>query len=74
MFKEFILKKLMASKLKDVPEAERAKIMKLMETNPELLMKIATEAQEKMKTGMSQMDAMMLVAKNHEAELKEALK
>ena len=74
MFKNFLLKKMLQSKLKDVPQVEQDKIFALMEKNPDLLMKIATEAQEKMKSGMSQMDAMMAVAKAHEAELKEVLK
>jgi hypothetical protein len=74
MFKNFLLKKMLQSKLKDVPQAEQDKIFALMEKNPDLLMKIAGEAQEKIKSGMSQMDAMMAVARAHEAELKEVLK
>jgi len=74
MFGNFVMKKLIQSKMKNVPQAEQDKIMALIDKNPELLMKIAKEAEEKMKSGMSQMDAMALVAKAHEAELKEALK
>ena len=68
------MKKLMQSKMKDVPQAEQDKIFAIMEKNPELLMKIATEAQEKIKSGMSQTDAMMMVAKKYENELKEVIK
>jgi hypothetical protein len=70
----FMMKKLLQSKMKDVPAAEQEKILALMEKNPALLQTIATKVQEKVKQGKSQTDAMMEVAKEHEAELKEALK
>ncbi|MES2408714.1 MAG: hypothetical protein V4509_00255 [Patescibacteria group bacterium] len=59
--------------LKDVPEDQKEKIMKLITEKPELFQKIALEAQEKMKQGKSQMDAMMEVAKAHQDELKGIL-
>lgn len=70
----FLMKKLLKSKMKDVPEAEQEKIFALLEKNPALFQKIATEAQEKIKSGMNQQDAMMLVMRAHEGELKEIMK
>jgi len=74
MFGNFLMKKLLASKMKDVPQADQDKIFALLEKNPELFKKIAEEAQEKTKSGMNQMDAVMAVLKNHESELKEIMK
>ncbi len=74
MIKNFLMRKLLESKMKDVPAEQREKIMKLIEEKPELFQTIAIKAQEKMKQGKSQMDAMMEVVKEHEAELKDAMK
>lgn len=68
------MKKIIASKLKDVPEEQRDMIMKLVENNPELFQKIALEAQEKIKGGMEQMAAMQQVLMKYQNELKEAMK
>ena len=70
MFKNFILKKLLDSKLKGVPEEQKEKIMELLEKKPELFQMIALKTQEKMKQGKSQMDAVMEVVKEHQEELK----
>ena len=74
MFKNFIMRKLLESKLKDVPADQREKILTLLEKKPELFQQIAVEAQAKMQQGKSQMDAMMEVIRAHEAELNEILK
>lgn len=73
MFKDFIMKKMLDRQLKNVPEEQKEKIMKLINEKPELFQKIAMEAQAKMKQGKSQMDAMMEVAKEHQDELKGIL-
>lgn len=73
MFKDFIMKKMLDRQLKNVPEEQKEKIMKLINEKPELFQKIAMEAQAKMKQGKSQMDAMMEVAKEHQEELKGIL-
>lgn len=73
MFKNFILRKLLEKQLKDVPEEQKEKIMKLIEEKPELFQMIAMKAQEKMKQGKSQMDAVMEVVKENESELKGIL-
>jgi len=71
--KDFLLRKIIKSKLKDVPEAEQERIIALVEKNPELFQKIAMEAQEKMKGGKDQMAAMMEVMQKYQGELKELM-
>lgn len=69
MFKNFLLKKML--RLKGVPEAQIDMFVNMMEKDPELFQKIALEIQEKVKGGMSEMDAGMVVIKKYEAELKK---
>ena len=71
MFKSFVLKQLLKSKLKNIPEAEQDKIIAVVEKNPDLFMKIATEIQEKTKSGVDQMSAAMEVMRTHEEEIKK---
>jgi hypothetical protein len=73
MFKDFIMRKMLDRQMKNVPEDQKEKIMRLITEKPELFQKIAMEAQVKMKQGKSQMDAMMEVAKEHQEELKGIL-
>ena len=73
MFKDFLVKKLLKSKLKDIPEAEQDRFIALIQKNPELFQRIALEVQEKMKNGADQMSATMEVMKSHEGELKSIL-
>ncbi len=72
MFNNFLMKKLLESKLKDVPKEQRDKIMEIMEKNPDLLKTIAEEAMQKTKQGKSQMDAITEVIKSREEEVKKA--
>jgi len=70
MIKEFLMKKMMKAKMKDVPEEEQEKMMKLVMENPELFQKIALEIQTKMKEGKEQMAATMEVMSKYQNELK----
>ncbi len=71
--KNFLMKKMLASKMKGVPQEEQNKIFNMIEKNPELFQKIALEVQEEIKKGKDQMAATMEVAKRHEADLKGLL-
>jgi hypothetical protein len=73
MFKTWIMKKMMKSQMSKLPADQRALFEKLIENNPELLMKIAEELQKEMKSGKNQMAAMMVVMKKYEKELRAAL-
>lgn len=69
--KNFFLKKMLASKMKGVPQEEQDKIFNMIEKNPDLFQKIGTEVQEKMqKEGKDQMTAAMEVMQKHKDELK----
>jgi hypothetical protein len=69
MFQNFLLKKMLRTQ--GVPEAQIEMLVTMIEKNPELFKVIATEIQEKVKGGMSQMDAGMEVMKKYEPELKK---
>ena len=71
--KEFFLKKMVQSQLKNMPKEQQEQVMTLIEKNPDLFMKIAKETQEKIKGGKDQMLAMMEVSKKYQSELKKAL-
>jgi hypothetical protein len=68
--KTFLMKKLLASKLKGVPQAEQDKLFAMIDKNPDLFQKIGLEVQEEMKKGKDQMAATMEVAKKYELDLK----
>ena len=73
MFKDFLMRKMLKSQLKGVPEADQEKLIGAIQKNPEFFKTIATEVQQKIKEGKSQMDAVMEVMKKHETELKNAM-
>ncbi len=70
MFQNFLLKQMLKKQMKDVPAEQQEQIFAMIEKNPDFFMKIAGETQEKVKGGMSQQDAMMMVMKSHQDELK----
>jgi len=74
MFKNFLLKQAMKAKMKDVPEAERERMLALMERNPDLFKKIGEEVQKRMKNGQSEMAATMVVMRENQGELQRLLK
>jgi hypothetical protein len=73
VFKQLLLKKLMESKLKDMPAEQRDMIIAAVEKNPELFMQIAQETDAKVKSGMNQMTAAQQVFAAHQKELKRVL-
>lgn len=54
-----------------VPEAQIDMFIRMMEKNPELFKKIASEVQEKIKGGADQQSASMEIMKKYEDELKK---
>jgi len=70
MLKKLLLKKMMKSQLKNVPEDQQEKILKVVMENPDLFQKIALEIQAEMKAGKEQMTATMEVMRKYEKELK----
>lgn len=73
--KTFFLKKMLASKMKGVPQSEQDKIFELIEKNPDLFQKIGTEVQEKMqKEGKDQMAAATEVMQKYKDQLQGLMK
>ena len=71
--KEFLMRKMLASQLKGVPQAEQDKLFAMIEKNPELFQKVAVEIQEETKKGKDQMAVTMEIAKKYELDLKSLL-
>jgi hypothetical protein len=68
--KNFALKKLMDSQLKDVPADQKQMIMEMMEKDPKLFEKIAKEMQAELKSnGNNQMQAAMKVLPKYQKEI-----
>ena len=68
------MKKLLKSKMKDVPEEQQDMILGAIEKNPEFFQKIGLEIQTKMKEGKDQMAATMEVMRAHQEELQGFMK
>jgi 2-oxo-4-hydroxy-4-carboxy--5-ureidoimidazoline (OHCU) decarboxylase len=73
MLKDFIVKKMLASKLKGIPQTEQEKIFALIEKNPDFFKNIAEKVQQKVKSGKDQMSATMEVLRENESDLKNML-
>jgi len=69
MFQNYVLKKMLQKQ--GVPEAQIEMFVKMLEKDPELFKIIAGEMQDKIKTGMDQMQAGMEVMKKYEDRLKK---
>lgn len=74
MLQKFLMKKMLKSQLKGVPEDQQDKLLGMIEKNPNLFMNIAKEVQAKMKEGKDQMAATMEVMQKYQSELKDAMK
>lgn len=74
MIKEFLIKKMIKSKMPGVSDEQIDQVITLVQKNPALFQKIAEEAQVKMKAGMGQEQAMMAVMQAHQEELKQLAK
>lgn len=70
----FFLKKMVESKMKDIPKEEQEKILDLIQKNPELFKKIAEEIQVAVGGGKDQMDATIEVMTKYRNEVQEAMK
>ncbi len=66
---ETLFKKMLASKMKGVPEAEQQKIFDMIEKNPDLFQKLALEVQTATKNGKDQMTAAREVMEKYKDQL-----
>lgn len=68
--KNFAMKKLIDSQMKNVPEDQKQMIMEMLEKDPVLFEKIAKEMQAELKAnGNNQMSAAMKVLPKHQKEI-----
>jgi esterase/lipase len=74
MLNNFFAKKLIKSQMKGVSDEQLDSILNLVQKNPELFQKIATEIQSEMTNGKDQMTASMEVMKRYENELQDLSK
>ncbi len=68
------LKTALKTQLKKLPQEQRELLEYILDNKPELLLKMAEEAQELIKSGKDQMAAMLEVGKKYQKELQEVLK
>ena len=71
--KSMLMKKMLQSKMKDVPKEQQDKVFAMLEKNPDFFQKIAVEVQAKMKEGKDQMAATMEVMAKYQDDLKGML-
>ncbi len=72
--KNYAMKKLLQSQLKNVPEDQQQLIMEMVEKDPQLFEKIAKEMQAEMKVnGNNQMAAAMKVMPKYQKEMMAAM-
>lgn len=71
--KDFFLRQALKHKMKDVPEAERDKLMAVMEKHPDFFKKIGEEVQKRVKSGQSEMAATLVVMRENQSELQKIL-
>lgn len=67
------MKRLLKSKMKDIPEAEQEMMLNAIEKNPDFFQNVAAEVQAKMKEGKDQMTATMEVMQKHQEEIKKIM-
>ena len=70
MIQNFLMRKMIELKMKDVPKEQREMILTMIEKNPDFFQKIAGEIQEKIQGGQDQMAATMSVMQKYQDELK----
>jgi hypothetical protein len=68
--KNFMMRKLLEKQLKDAPADQREMIMTMIEKDPALFEKIATEMQAEIKSGKDQMAAAMKVMPKYQDQIR----
>ncbi len=71
--KTFLMKKMLKSKLKGVPEDQLDKMIAMIEKNPDFFQNIAKEVEQEVKKGKSQEAATMEVMRKHQGEVQKMM-
>ena len=73
MFKEFLMRKLIASKLGDMPKEQQEKIIALVTKNPALFQEIALKIKHKIDAGANQLMATTTVMKEYQPQIQKLM-
>ncbi len=71
--KSFLMKKMLKSKLKHLPQDQQDKIIAAIEKNPQLFEKMAKEIKQLTKEGQNETAASMQVMRKYQAELRDLM-
>ncbi len=71
--KDFLTKKVLEHKMKDMPPQYRDVVMKLVQENPEFFEKIGKEIEQKKKEGKSETAAAMEVMRKYQGEMQKMM-
>lgn len=69
--KDFLIKKLVQSKMKDMPKEQQDMIIALVSENPEFFKKIQGQIEAKKKGGQNEQMAMMQVMRENQTEIQK---
>lgn len=73
MFKEFLLRKMIQSKLGNLPKEEQEKIVRIVSKNPELFQEIAMKIKAQMDSGKDQVVATTSVMKEYQGQIQQLM-
>jgi hypothetical protein len=73
MFKELLIRKMLQSKLGNMPKEEQDKIITLVTKNPELFQEIAMKIKAQIDSGADQMKATMTVMEEYKARIQQLM-
>ncbi len=73
MFKEFLLKKLIQSKLGNLPKEDQERILRIVTKNPALFQEIAVKIKHQMDSGKDQEKATISVMREYQDQIKKLM-
>lgn len=71
--KDFMMKQVLKSKLKGMPEEQQKVIMSMVEAHPDFFKKIGDEVEKRKKSGQDETIATMQVMREHQAEFQKLM-
>ncbi len=71
--KDFLIKKLVQAKLKNVPKEQQDMIIALVSENPDFFKKLQDKVEVKKKQGQNEQMAMLQVMREHQTEIQKIM-
>jgi len=71
--KTFLMKKMIKSKMKGVPDEQVDKILEVIDKNPDFFKKIASEIEHETKSGKNQQAATMAVMRKYQGDIQKMM-